>query len=633
MDRWLSSIHSDTTEGFVSNTLPSFDENVKVRIRLQKDSPITNIFIRRLCNGGENLIEMRKNEIRGDFMYYEADVVANEPVIMYHFYILTKDTIYYYTQAGITTYIPDTDHDFKLLVNHNKPVWATGAVFYQIFCDRFYNGNEANDVTDNEYTFDGHPTIKYKDWNTVPYEYHKGFCLDFYGGDLEGIKTKIPYLKDLGVTAIYLNPIFYAATNHKYDCLDYFTVDPHFGGDEALAELTKALHDNNMQLILDVSINHTGTAHKWFNKEGTFFDKSIGAYNNKNVKERSYYFFNEDNSYKAWFDVPTLPTLNYTSKELKEELFNGDNSLVKKWLKAPYCTDGWRFDVADVMAKNDKIQLDKEVWPLINKAIKGTNPQAYILSEDWDDCTEHLQGDQWDSAMNYYGCGRPVREFAGDIDLFNSRNNILKKHPYKMTAPDLAGRINNYLTRIPDTIKDVTFNLFDSHDTPRLHNNPKISEGAYEGAVKLLFALPGAVNIYYGDEIGIDGTIDSNEGCRYPMNWNKASKKDCKEYRLYSTLAKLKKESPALNRGAYSIPYAKGYIFSMLRFLNDDAYLLVWSRENASKEITIPLDIIDSLSIKGESLEDVLGERIEASISNREMTITIPSDKAYLIKL
>ena len=142
-----------------------------------------------------------------------------------------------------------------------------------------------------------------------------------------------------------------------------------------------------MKLILDVSINHTGIANKWFNRDGTFFPKNQGAYNNPDSEERSYYFFKEDNSYKAWWDVATLPTLNYTSQKLRNRLYRDSDSLVKKWLKPPYSIDGWRFDVADVMARNDEIQLHHEVWPEINASIKEENPQAYVLAEDWTDCS------------------------------------------------------------------------------------------------------------------------------------------------------------------------------------------------------------------------------------------------------
>ena len=466
MKDWLESVYADGTKYFVSNPLPSLGEAVNLKIRMAEDAPIEHVICRYLWNGAEQLLEMQKVGVTDGLAYYAAEVKIMEPVFSYQFYLVTKNQIFYYTQKEITTYIPDHVYDFKILAEYQQPDWVKGAVFYQIFPDRFCCGNPKNTVKDGEYSFNGYETMQIKEWNTPAPTYEQGHCLDFYGGDLDGIRQKIPYLKQLGVTAVYLNPIFYAATVHRYDCLDYFSVDPHLGGDEALAKLTEALHEEGIKVILDVSINHTGTANRWFNKEGLFFDKSQGAYLNPNAKEREYYFFYEDNSYKAWFDV------------------------------------------ADVMARNNEIQLQHEVWPAIRESIKEVNNKAYILAEDWGDCSEFLQGKEWDSPMNYFGCGRPIRQFVGEVDLFHQRNEILNHISYKMTAEDLKNRIVEHFSKIPYTVAQVQFNLLDSHDVPRLHNNKNISKENYKGAVMMLFTLLGAANIYYGDEVEIDGRLE-----------------------------------------------------------------------------------------------------------------------------
>ena len=637
-ERWLFSVYSDGSEAFVSSPIPTFGEKVTIKIRVDEQSPVKHVFLRTLVNGSEYLTEMKCAECQDGLQYYKTSIKVQEPVICYQFYLVTETQIFYYTQAGITTYVPDRTYDFKLITDYEQPKWVRGAVFYQIFPDRFCNGNPENDVKDGEYIFDGHPTIQVKDWNSVPLPFRKGHCLDFYGGDLEGIREKIPYLKELGVTALYINPIFHAATNHKYDCLDYFMVDPHLGGDKALAELSEALHKEGMKLILDVSVNHTGTAHKWFNKEGIFFDKTVGAYNNKDSQERSYYFFQEDNSYKAWFDVDTLPTLNYTSEELRQTIYEGEDSLVKKWLKPPFSTDGWRFDVADVMARNNELQLQHEVWPGIRKSIKETNKEAYILAEDWGDCSEYLQGSEWDSPMNYYGFGRCVRQFCGEPDLFNMRDAVLRQVPYRMTAEDLKCRITEHLAKLPHVIQEIQFNLLDSHDVPRLHNNKKITAGTYEGAVEMLFTMPGAANIYYGDELAIDGTLETHEGCRYPMPWNRLegglegrNDKVADYYHMYQKLANLKAQSPAIREGGFKILYAEGYVFAYTRFVAEEAYLFVWSRETEEKQVTIPLDVLGSRSVQ--SVQDVMGKELNYHQEGKDLLLTIPADTAYLIKV
>jgi alpha-glucosidase len=238
-----------------------------------------------------------------------------------------------------------------------------------------------------------------------------------------------------------------------------------------------------MNIILDISINHTGIEHKWFNRDCTWFEKSVGAYNNPDSTERGYYFFDENNCYFGWHGVDTMPTLNYNSLALRDIIYRAEDSVIKKWLRPPYSIDVWRFDVADVFARNNETQLDTKLWPEICSAIKSVNPNAYILAEDWGDCPEHLRGDQWDSPMNYYGCGRVIRQFLGEPDLFMSDHPLLKKIRYKMTASDVKNRIMEHYAKLPFAFWENQFNLFDSHDTPRLHNNPKISFENYKGAV------------------------------------------------------------------------------------------------------------------------------------------------------
>ena len=280
MDIWLESVHSDGTAAFVSNPAPKLFEDVTIRLRMFEDAPVKHVILRSMPNGMERLDDMHIAKKENGFIYYEATLRMNERRIQYHFYLVCEDVIYFYTQREITTYLPDHTYDFVLLADYEQPEWVKEAVFYQIFPERFCNGDPSNDVRCGEYTQNGYPTIQMEKWDLPALPYQQAHCLDFFGGDLQGIQQKIPYLKELGVTALYLNPIFIAPSSHKYDCLDYFHVDPHFGGDEALAELSAALHENGMKLILDISINHTGIDHKWFNKDGIWFDKTVGAYNN-----------------------------------------------------------------------------------------------------------------------------------------------------------------------------------------------------------------------------------------------------------------------------------------------------------------------------------------------------------------
>ena len=509
MPKWLESVYSDGTECFVSNPQPALFETVKISLRMYADAPVKHVFLKSVPNGAELLVEMKRESEKNGLVYYSAEMKMTERRMHYQFYLACEDVIYFYNQKGITTYVPDFTYDFVLLTDYRQPAWVKGSVFYQIFPERFCNGNPDNDVKDGEYRFNGHSTLQMKNWEDAPLPYHKGFSLDFFGGDLEGVKEKIPYLKELGVTAVYLNPIFRAPSIHKYDCIDYFHVDEHFGGDSALAALSQALHENGMKLILDISINHTGSAHRWFNKGAQFFPETEGAWNDPDAKERGYYFFKEKGSkdYMGWAGFDTLPTLNYTSQELRDVIYRAQDSVLRKWLKPPYHIDGWRFDVADVFARQDEIQLAHELWPGIRKAIREENDQAYILAEDWGDCGEYLQGSEWDSPMNYFGCGRVLRQFVGLPDLFLQRNPALGKISYRLTAEDVRERVMQHLAKLPFVFWENQFNLIDSHDVPRVHNYREVNPEEYRGIVILQFMLIGTPSIYYGDEIGISGDV------------------------------------------------------------------------------------------------------------------------------
>lgn len=630
MNQWLESVYSDGTEEFVSSPSPKLGETVKIRIRMYADAPVEHVLLRSIPNGAERLDEMRMARTEHGLVYYEADMKMSENRMQYQFYLVCKNVVYFYTQKEITTYIPDHTYDFVLLADYVQPAWVKEAVFYQIFPERFCNGDESNDVRDGEYSQNGFPTIHMPSWEARTLTYQEGHCLDFYGGDLQGVQEKIPYLKELGVTAVYLNPIFAAPSVHKYDCIDYFHVDPHFGGDEALAQLSAALHENGMKLILDISINHTGIDHKWFNRDGIWFDKSVGAYNNPDSKERSYYFFGEDNSYHGWFGVETLPTLNYTADALREVIYRSEDSVLKKWLKPPYNIDGWRFDVADVFARNDAVQLADELWPEIRKSIKAVNPQAYILAEDWGDCAHYMQGSEWDSPMNYYGCGRVIRQFLGETDLFMARNPVLRSVPYKMTAEDVKNRVMEHLAKLPYALQQNQFNLFDSHDVSRLHNNPAVNVDEYRGAVIFQFLLPGAASIYYGDEAGADGVLDSMEGCRCPMPWSKDFKNG-EAYRLNQTMAHWKAEHKALSHGGMKFLYAQNQVIALARFCEDEVFVGILSTADRDEKIRLPLGAVGAVSPKGTA--DVFGKPLEYTmLDDHSIELTVKAHQAYFME-
>ncbi len=573
MRNWTDSIYSDGTLGFVSNQTPALGETVKISIRLFEDAPVNKIFLRRIRNGAEEYLEMEKDHSLGRLAYYSVTTDMNEPRVEYYFVIACQHRIYFYTQAGVTTYVPDDRHNFVIMSDYNQPSWVKGAVYYQIF-----------------------PT-SYRDHS------------------LYGIKEKIPYLKELGVTAIYLNPIFRAPSPHKYDCEDYFHVDETLGGDKALEELSKALHENDMKLILDISINHTGITNKW-------------------VQEKNHFYIREkDGTIKGWAGYKSLPVLDYRNEEVKDLVYRNADSALRKWLNPPYNIDGWRFDVADVFGRNDELQQADELWQEVCGAIRQEKKDAMIIGEHWGECTNYLQGDRWNASMNYFGYGRILRQFAGLQDLFLGRNEVLRSVDYKMTAADVVGRTDEFYSVIPQVVADCSMNLFDSHDVARAHNYENITFDKWRGIVMAQLLWTGIPCIYYGDELGIDGYVEDDRGFRYNMPWEELeSRKDSDYFKFYQRLCTLRKSEAAFSEGGRKVLLADGSILAVARFMNDNIYLGIISMEEADRTVSIPIDLVGATGLSKDLDEFGSGFRAKADDAGN-IQIEMPANGAYLIKL
>ncbi len=626
MERWLESVYSDGSEYFVSSPSPALGETVTVKLQVIDSAPLKDVFLRSLHNGRQEISRMRRAYVSHGLACYEGRLKMTENRIGYQFYLSTGEALYYYTQRGVTTYMPDHTCDFRLLADYVQPEWVKDAVFYQIFPERFCNGDETNDVQTGEYVHEGFKPVRMPSWDARPLSYEQGRCMDFYGGDLQGIRMKLPYLKRLGVTALYINPIFSAFSVHKYDCVDFFHVDRRFGGDEALAELTSAAHKLGIRVIIDISINHTGAENRWFNRAGELYPISEGAYNNPESEERGFYFFDKSGKPDYWAGVKSLPTLNYTSERLRELIYRGEDSVLRKWLKPPYNIDGWRFDVADTFARHDETQLAHELWPEIRRAIREERPDAYILAEDWGDCAEYLQGDEWDAPMNYFGCARVIRSFYGQQDHFLMWSPELRGVPCGMTGEEVRARVMQHLAKLPFVIQQNQFNLVDSHDIERLSTDPRMTPEMLRGAAVFQFMLTGAASIYYGDEAEIGGDRHTNEGCRWPMPWDRDIE-STDSWRLYHALCALKAEHRALSRGGMKFLYAGDRVFSIARFTPEEAFAAVFS--NSPEEETVRLDLGSiGAAPEGEALG---GELKIADAGDGEYDVTLPPNGCVLI--
>ena len=435
----------------------------------------------------------------------------------YSFYIESKGNIVCgYMELGEFTQAEHINA-FLLTVyseDYVTPEWFKGGVMYQIFPDRFCKECSMPDIIGR---------IQRKDWGGIP-SYRpneKGKVLnnDFFGGNLKGIQSKLPYLKTLGITAIYLNPIFEAASNHRYDTSDYLKIDPFLGNEEDLRELVEAAKIQGIRLILDGVFNHTGDNSVYFNKYGNY--PSVGAYQSKDSPYYTWYSFQEfPDKYSSWWGIDILPEVNEKSEDYQNFIFN-KGGVLKKWLS--FGIGGYRLDVAD--------ELPDFFLKKLRKSVKEEDSDAIIIGEVWEDASnkiayserrEYLQGYELDSVMNY-----PLKDAI--ISYMQTGN-----------AAELLNSIRILLNHYPKQTLDCLMNILGTHDTARIltvlggiycnNKEEMAAESAYlseneknraieklKMAAVLQYTLPGVPCLYYGDENGMEGHIDPF--CRRCFDW------------------------------------------------------------------------------------------------------------------
>ena len=438
--------------------------------------------------------------------------------------------------------------DWQLTVTEKDfttPDWLKGGIIYQIFPDRFYNSGAKKENVPAD-------RIMRDDWGNEP-EWRptpQGKVLnnDFFGGDLKGIEEKLPYLKDFGVSCIYLNPIFESHSNHRYDTADYSKIDPTLGTEKDFTSLCKSAKKHGIRIILDGVFSHTGDDSVYFNKKGRY--STLGAYNSAESPYYKWYkFTNFPDKYQSWWGFETLPEVIEEGEEYRN-FINGKGGIIEKWLKAG--ANGFRLDVADELPD---IFIDE-----LRVRLKETKPDALLMGEVWEDATtkhsygsrrRYLLGSQFDSVMNY--------PFANAIIDF-CRNG---KAEYFMST--IMQIVENY----PKQCLDVMMNHIGTHDTERAitkiagesceyrdrkwQSEHSLGDKYQKGvellkcAVALQFTLPGVPSVYYGDEAGMEGYKDPfNRGC-YP--WGNENKELLD---FYKTMGRIRRENSVFEKGFFS---------------------------------------------------------------------------------
>jgi len=593
--KWRQTVDSSVSQTYVEPLYPKSGETVTISMQVGLDSDVSSVKFFPFHHGNEHPQDCTMDE-QGQRVLYSASLPMPDETLHWYFVLVASDRAYYYSKKGMTASPPSLYDSFSLKPDLVPVSWVGSSTCYQIFPDRFKIGDTSVGATEGQYSFDG-GIVQVMDFNDKPLPFDQGKCLDFFNGDLKGIEDAIPHFKALGVNVLYLNPIGVSRTTHRYDCCDFFHIDEKLGGDEAFISLSKKLHEEGMRIVVDISINHTGTEHPWLKR----------AQEDRESEEAEFYYFNDDGSVACWENVPTLPQLNYTSKKLREHLYQDKSSALIKFLKEPFLQDGWRLDVAPVLGRRGEDQLCEEVWREVRQAVKAENDQAYLVGEDWADAAPFLQGDMWDGTMNYFGSSRPLRSWMGETDRFVSDGWGHNPKPTRAyTGQELAQALESQLASLPSQMHPMQMNLLDSHDTTRFHATPNAFDfDLYSGSVMLMYLLPGMPNLYYGDEVGLAGPYGSVEDSRYPMQWDN-TKWDMRFYELYAIMGDVRKRyEKMLQASSYKIVYADEHALVFARYDRETALLCVLNKNEEGSTLQIPNSMLQVTEFLGEKRGDV----------------------------
>lgn len=537
---------------------------VTLRVRIASESPVTGVFLRMNPEGEEAFTPAEREPVQAGSpaVWWSVALTLSQPSMHYRFLLVTDTGNYWLTALGVLGHTPTDASDFRLLVGEKPPEWVYDSVFYQIFPDRFANGNPAVGVSSSAYNVEGRPVVT-KKWDE-PLE-GDGCNRFFYCGDLPGITQHLPHIAALGANALYLNPIFTAASNHKYDVADYFHIDPTLGGDEALADLRRATRERDIRLVLDIVPNHCGTANEWFKK----------AQADAHSPEAEFFIFrHHPDDYECWLTYASLPRLDYRCLPLRERMYAGQDSAFRHWLREPYAIDGWRIDVSNMLAEYNNCSLGHEVARGIRQAVKEENSEAWILGEHFFDATALLQGNEYDASMNYRGFTVPVLQWLCGLDYATLRGKAWGNRHYLATE-DFVKQLCLFRASIPEEVSLGELNLLGSHDTPRIMTMANYNPQRVMVAATFMFAYPGVPCIFYGDEIGLAGGCDPY--CRQPMCWDE-DKWNKELLAHYQALCRLRREHIALRRGSMQVLAVAENSLAFLREYGQERIVVVVGR-------------------------------------------------------
>jgi alpha-glucosidase len=585
--------HHDGSETYVPDPNPKLGGKVSVYIRIPRISDVRRAWVRVIVDGEPELVQASTDRVNKRETWLRAELPVVNPVVSYR-WLLDGGQYGYQWLNGSGIYGHDVADaaDFRISTYDPPPNWATRTM-YQIFPDRFAKS------VDRPAPAWAIPAA----WDDPVIGEGPDTPRQYFGGDLDGIAAHLDYIESLGVGTIYLTPFFPAESNHRYNASTFNEVDPLLGGDEAMVRLAAAAHAHNIRLMGDLTTNHCGNTHEWFQAAQADPDSPEAAF---------FFFTNHPDEYDAWWGMKEMPIFDHRSLELRRRLYDGPGSVIARWL-GPHALDAWRIDVANMTGIHGDINLSHEVATTIRRTMAQTTAESFLQAESNHDASRDLLGDGYQGTMNYAAFTRPLWQWLLPPQ---PRPYAHGKYPAlpNLPGPMIVSAMRQLSGVTPWQATLHAMNLIGSHDTHRVISLLGDSQ-LVDVAFGMLAAYPGVPMIYAGDEIGL--ATMGPEYARIPMPWDHPERWDQQRLANTRALFNTRDQSPALQRGG-------------LRWLHigDDA--LVFLREAPGETVLVHAARADHAPIHIPS--EVLGLELEGLAGTRDLQagsdgwITLPAN-------
>jgi alpha-glucosidase len=566
----LDEPHHDGSEPHVVERPAELGDSAVVRLRVPRAQTAERVVLRYERDGEPRSVEAIIDEETDTDVWWRAEFAVANPVTHYRWLLSGGDAGYRWVNAlGSTTKeVADAD-DFLIGVGSSGPDWHLSSVVYEIFPDRFASSG---------FSVEPPGWAIHRDWDELPTGRGRATPHELYGGDLRGIEQHLDHIESVGANVIYLTPFFPAGSTHRYDATTFSHVDPLLGGDDALRSLADAVHARGMRIIGDITPNHTGDKHEWFE-----------AALRGEEPERSFYYFDDSipGGYESWLGHRSLPKLDWRSEELRERFAD----ILQRYLDLGL--DGWRVDVANMTGRYRDLDLNHEVA----KWMRTRVDPALLIAEHGHDFRSDLAVRGWHGVMNYSGFLRPLWTWLLRDDPHPEQQEQFWGIP--VGVPQLDGEaaftsLRQFRAGVPWETMLHSWNLLDSHDVGRFRTVAGTSERHLVG-VGLQMTMPGVPMVFAGDEIGLEGAW--GEDARRTMPWSTPETWDHAFLGEVRALAELRRSSEALARGG-------------LRYLHVSADAIAFLRETRSERLLVLATRAphDAISTPFTSLETLYGQ-------------------------